>query len=63
MREHGLPWELYDIDVDRAELANAAARHPEVVAELATAWAAWANRVGVIPWERVQEIYRREAQG
>ena len=45
------------------QLANVAAGHPHVVAELATAWQAWANRVGVIPWERVQEIYRREGKG
>jgi len=63
VREHGQPWELYDIDTDRAELANVAASHPDVVAELATAWQAWANRVGVIPWGRVQEIYRREGKG
>ena len=37
-----------------------AARHPELVAELSADWAAWASRVGVIPWERVQELYRRE---
>jgi arylsulfatase len=63
VREHGLSWELYDIDVDRAELNDLAARHPDVVAELAAAWSAWANRVGVIAWERVQEIYRRDAKG
>jgi len=63
VREHGLPWELYDIDIDRAELTDLAPRHPDVVAELATAWSAWANRVGVIAWERVQEIYRRDAKG
>ena len=63
VREHGLPWELYDIDVDRAELTDLAARHPDVVAELATAWSAWVNRVGVIAWERVQEIYRCDAKG
>ena len=40
-----------------------AAKHPDVVAELAAAWSAWASRVGVIPWERVQEIYRTERKG
>ena len=34
VREHPHPWELYDIDVDRAELSNQAARHPDAVAEL-----------------------------
>jgi arylsulfatase A-like enzyme len=63
VREHPLPWELYDIDVDRAELVDQAASRPDVVAELAEAWAAWASRVGVIPWERIVEVYRREGKG
>jgi arylsulfatase A-like enzyme len=63
VREHGRPWELYDIDVDRAESRDEAAKHPDVVAELAAAWSAWAARVGVLPWERVQELYRREGKG
>jgi len=50
VREHPLAWELYDIDVDGAELHDQAAERPDVVAELTEAWAAWANRVGVIPW-------------
>ena len=63
VREHGKPWELYDIDVDRAELIDESARRPDVVDELAQAWSAWADRVGVIPWERVQELYLRESRG
>ena len=63
VREHPHPWELYEIDADRAELANHAKARPEVVAELSAAWSAWASRVGVIPWERVQAIYRRDRKG
>jgi arylsulfatase len=63
VREHGTAWELYDVDVDRAELVDQAASRPDLVAELAVAWSAWASRVGVIPWERVQELYRREGKG
>jgi arylsulfatase len=63
VREHPHPWELYEIDVDRAELTNHAKTRPEIVAELSAAWSAWANRVGVIPWERVQAIYRRDGKG
>jgi arylsulfatase len=63
VRENPHPWELYEIDSDRAELVNQAAKYPDVVAELETAWSAWANRVGVIPWERVVELYRRERKG
>ena len=32
------PWELYDLDQDRAEQHNVAADHPEVVKRLETAW-------------------------
>jgi len=63
VREHPHPWELYEIDVDRAELTNHAKTRPEIVAALGAAWSAWANRVGVIPWERVQAIYRRDGKG
>ncbi len=63
VREHPHPWELYEIDTDRAELSDQARNRPEVVAELGAAWAAWAKRVGVIPWERIQEIYHRDGNG
>jgi arylsulfatase A-like enzyme len=63
VREHPRPWELYDVDVDRAEIHDQASRRPDLVAELSGAWAAWANRVGVIPWERIVDLYRREGKG
>jgi len=63
VREHPHPWELYEIDTDRAELSDQAGKCPEVVTELGAAWAVWAKRVGVIPWERIQEIYRRDGKG
>ena len=59
----GVPWELYNVDLDRAELVDLAASHADLVAELAVAWSAWASRVGVIPWERVEALYRREGKG
>jgi len=63
VREYGRPWELYDVEVDRAELVDEAARRPNVVSDLSAEWAAWASRVGVIPWERVQNLYLREGKG
>jgi arylsulfatase len=63
VREHPHPWELYDIDRDRAELHDLAASRPDLVGELAAAWSTWASRVGVIPWERVVEIYHRGGKG
>jgi arylsulfatase len=50
---HGGAWELYDLDADRTEMNDLAARHPGKARELATAWDAWASRCHVEPWERV----------
>ncbi|MCE9545787.1 MAG: arylsulfatase [Planctomycetia bacterium] len=48
--EHGRPWELYDLQQDRTELHNMAADHPDTVAEMKTAYEAWASRANVLPW-------------
>lgn len=55
VREADKSWELYDMSTDRSELHDLAARHPEVVAELAARWQRWADSVGVIPWPRIRE--------
>ncbi|KAF0175209.1 MAG: arylsulfatase [Limisphaerales bacterium] len=47
------PWELYDLSRDRAELKNLAAQQPAKVKELTAAWQAWADKVGVVPWEQL----------
>lgn len=47
------PWELYDIDGERAERNDLSAQYPEVVTELADAYTEWADRVGVIPYDRI----------
>jgi arylsulfatase len=52
-------WELYDLIEDRSELHDMAPRHPELVDELAAAWQAWADRVGVLPWEVTVSLYRQ----
>ena len=44
---NGGPGELYDFDVDRAELHDVAGRHPTIVARLAKAWDEWAARYWV----------------
>ena len=43
------PWELYDLDADRAETTDLAAREPERVRQLAAMWQAWAERAHVLP--------------
>ncbi len=50
---HPNAWELFDMDSDRSELRDLSARHPELVAELAAKWDAWAQRCSVLPWEDV----------
>jgi arylsulfatase len=44
------PWELYDMVADRTEMKNLAQKHPELVAELASKWEAWAAHAKVKPW-------------
>ena len=67
--EYSYSWELYDLSTDRAELRDVAADHPDIVAGLAQQWQAWADRVGVIPFDEVIDIYAsrgkpyREAAG
>ncbi len=47
---HGGPWELYDLERDRTELADLAAKEPDRVRELSSLYDAWASRAGVKPW-------------
>lgn len=46
-------WELYDLGKNRSELNNLAAKQPERVKELAAQWQAWADKVGVVPYEKL----------
>ncbi len=43
------PWELYNIDHDRAEMHDLAAAEPERVQSMAAAWETWAARAQVLP--------------
>jgi arylsulfatase len=42
--------ELYDMEADRTETNNLAARYPEVVKEMSVQWMKWAKRLHVLPW-------------
>ena len=63
VRKHGSAWELYAIESDRAEAHDLAAEHPDVVADLAARYEAWAERCGVIPREVVLDLYARRGKG
>jgi arylsulfatase len=60
--EYPHPWELYDMNTDRAEMNNLAESKPDIVHELLAQWEVWANRVGVVPWDRVLAGYRAEGK-
>ncbi len=47
---HKEPWELYDLEADRTELNNLAAKYPEKVEQLKAMHQSWAQRCGVLPW-------------
>jgi arylsulfatase len=51
IREHGSPWELFNIARDRTELYNLIATEPECAAAPALDWQRWAGSVGVLPWK------------
>jgi len=64
VREYPRDWELYHVGHDRSELTDLAGGHPELVAELAGEYDRWAERVGVIPRERILDLYaERRRQG
>jgi len=54
VRQHGGPWELYDMDADRTELHDLAGRNAPLEAELIGAYTSWAARCGIEDWERLQ---------
>ena len=47
---YGKPWELYDMEADRAEQYDLARRHRYLTEQLSDEWGRWAERVGVRPW-------------
>jgi arylsulfatase len=63
VRKHGGGWELYAIESDRAEAHDLASANPDVVADLARRYDAWAERCGVIPRETVLALYERRGKG
>ena len=44
-------WELYDLEVDRTEMNDLAAKFPVVVQDLSRQYEAWAKRSNVEPWK------------
>jgi len=63
VRKFPADWELYDIDVDRAEMSDVAANHPGVVTDLVREYDEWAQRCGVLPREDILQLYAARADG
>ena len=61
VRNYPGPWELYDMEADRTEMNDLASQHPDRVREMSALHAAWAERCGVIPRERILAMMK--AQG
>lgn len=53
-------WELYDMEADRTELNDFAAREPERVRAMAARYDAWAKRCGVLDRERVVALMKSQ---
>ena len=53
--QHKGDWDLYDLEADRTELTDQAAKQPEKVKELAALYEQWTKRANVAPWDEVQK--------
>ena len=47
VREYRKPWELYDIDADRAEMHDLSKANAKKAAEMTKLWTAWATKNNV----------------
>ncbi len=52
------PWELYDMERDRTELDDLAAREPRRVAEMSRWYEDWARRCDVADWQSLRAKFR-----
>jgi arylsulfatase len=48
-------WEIYNFEKDRTELNNLAEGEKTRMKAMISDWDAWAERIGVVPWERLTE--------
>ena len=63
VRDYPGEWELYDLSADRTEMHDQAAANPRKLAVLAEAYDRWARRCGVVPREKLIEIWKRRSEG
>jgi arylsulfatase len=48
-------WELYDMQADRTELNNLAAKKPEMLKHMTAQYDEWSARARVVPWKELQQ--------
>ena len=46
-------WALYNMEEDRSEMNDMGTIHPEKIAEMETLYNKWAERAGVVDWNRI----------
>jgi arylsulfatase A-like enzyme len=56
--KNGETWELYNLDNDRNELRDQSAKEPGRMRELARQYETWAQRCGVVAWEKIAPALR-----
>jgi arylsulfatase A-like enzyme len=57
VRTYPGPWELYNLAKDPTELYDVAAENRDLAASLLADWSQWADRVGVLPFGRIVDLY------
>ncbi|GAA3801157.1 arylsulfatase [Streptomyces chiangmaiensis] len=57
VREYPHQWELYDLANDPTELHDIADQNRELAEQLLADWSVWADRVGVLPFNRIEDLY------
>ena len=58
--EQETTWELYNMETDRSEMHNLASSETEKVEEMAAMYDNWAETNHVLPWNQVEELYRKK---
>ncbi|MFX0071773.1 MAG: arylsulfatase [Candidatus Hermodarchaeota archaeon] len=60
VRDYPGNWELYNMEVDRTEIHNLINKVPERAKMMVKAYEEWAHRCGVIPREKILELYKKK---
>lgn len=60
VRDYPKDWELYDMEADRTEQNNLIKEFPQKAEKMRNNYEKWAERCGVIPREKILEIYKKK---